>query len=477
MHDISQPEADHTIRRVTPYVFLGQTTSMCEKCMGLVPAKIIREGNEIYYQKRCRKHGVQKTLVSNDAEYYLTVKDYLKPGDMPLYPQTKTDYGCPYDCGLCPDHEQHSCLAIIEINEVSNLTYPVHFANFSSAKTGTKTLKQIEKMLDILVESEGEPDLVQISGGEPTIHPQIIDVLKLTMSKPIRHVMLNTNGLRIARDPVFVAELAALGEGFEVYLQLDSLKPDALKDTGGADLQKIREQALKNLERHNIPTTLVAVIKKGVNDDEISDIINHGLQWKCVRGVTFQPIQASGRIEGVDLNETRILLSDIRRSIIEGNTAFNASDMIPLPCNPESISIGYALRNGQNIVPITSFIPKEAIISEIPNAVTFEKYPALKERIFDFFSLSTNDENQAHRLDALLCCLPQIEAPQSITYENLFRVVISEFLDPYNFCIARVKRSCVHFVTLDQGIIPFDTYNMLYRDGKIAERRKAAGLK
>jgi 7,8-dihydro-6-hydroxymethylpterin dimethyltransferase len=356
------------------------------------------------------------------------------------------------------------------------LTCPVCFANSSPAKDGTKSLVEVEQMLDMLVESEGEPDLVQISGGEPTIHPQIMDILRLTMTKPIRHVMLNTNGLRIAREDGFAAELATLGAGFEVYLQFDSTQKDALKDIRGADLSKVRMQALEALEKHGISTTLVAVIKKGVNDGEINAIIEEGLRWNCVRGVTFQPVQSAGRNERFDPKKNRMVLSEIRRAIVDGSTAFQGGDMIPLPCNPESISIGYALRNGEQIVPITSMIPKDVIIDEVPNAVTFEKYPELKSRIFEFFSLSTNDQNASQRMEALLCCLPAIETPQSVTYENLFRVAISEFLDPYNFCVSRVKRSCVHFVTQDQGIIPFDTYNLLYRDGKINERRKAAGL-
>jgi len=116
------------------------------------------------------------------------------------------------------------------------------------------------------------------------------------------------------------------------------------------------------------------------------------------------------------------------------------------------------------------------IISDVPNAVTFEKYPDLKEKMFDFFSLSTTPDCSAERLDALLCCLPEVPTPKGISYENMFRIAISEFLDPYNFCIARVKRSCVHFVTADGQIIPFDTYNLFYRDGRIDERRAAHGL-
>ncbi len=478
MDDFARPQASLTapIRKTAPYIFLGQTTSLCETCHALVPAKIIREDNSIFYQKRCREHGVQKSLISSDADYYLLARDYLKPGDRPLQPQTRTEYGCPFDCGLCPDHEQHTCLAIIEINEECDLTCPVCFASSGPHRTLNRSLDEVAAMLDTLVESEGEPDLLQISGGEPALHPQILDILEMAMARPIRHVMLNTNGLRIARDEAFVAELARFKPGFEVYLQFDSLNPAALKNIRGADLTRIRRQALENLEKYGISTTLVATMKKGVNDGEVGDIIRHALQWKCVRGVTFQPIQDAGRNDGFDKNRDRMLLSDIRRAVIDSGTGFGDGDMIPLPCNPESISIGYALRNGETIAPITSFIPRDVIVADVPNAVTFEKYPDLREKMFEFFSLSTTPDCSEERLEALLCCLPDVETPEKIGYENLFRVAISEFLDPHNFCISRVKRSCVHFVTADGQIIPFDTYNLFYRDGKIEDRRATNGV-
>jgi uncharacterized radical SAM superfamily Fe-S cluster-containing enzyme len=118
-------------RKSAPYLFHGQTTSLCETCLALVPAKIISEGDDVFYLKRCREHGVQKTLISDDLAYWKAQKDWLKPGDRPLGVQTRTDHGCPYDCGLCPDHEQHSCLAIIEVNEACNLSCPVCFADSS----------------------------------------------------------------------------------------------------------------------------------------------------------------------------------------------------------------------------------------------------------------------------------------------------------------------------------------------------------
>ncbi len=459
-------------RKQTPYIFYGQTSSLCEECMDLVPAKILIEGNDVFYQKRCKAHGVQNTKISSDAVYFKWCKEFLKPGDRPHNYQTKTDYGCPLDCGLCPDHEQHSCLALIEINEECNLECPVCFAESSPARKMNLSLAEIEFMMDRLVESEGEPDVLQISGGEPTIHPQIMEILKLAKTKPIRHLMINTNGIRLARDRDFVRQLAELAPGFEIYLQFDSLEKAALENLRGIDLRTIRKKALDHLEEFNISTSLVVTVKKGVNDHEIGAIIDHALNYKCVRGITFQPVQDVGRNEGFDKNSDRFLLTDIRRAIYEQSPVFKPEDIIPLPCNPESISIAYGLREGRKITPITSLIPRGDLVAEVPNAVSFEKNAELKKKVIDLFSLSSGDLNTTERMQSLLCCLPEFPVLENLSYENIFRVTIVQFLDRYNFCVGNVKRSCIHFVTKEGQIIPFDTYNLFYRNGLVHQLRK-----
>ncbi|WP_428241460.1 radical SAM protein [Gynuella sp.] len=459
-------------RKQTPYLFYGQTLSLCEQCLTLVPAKILLEGENVFYQKRCPEHGVQKTKVSTDVAYFKQCKDYIKPGDRPLQFQSRTEYGCPLDCGLCPDHEQHSCLALIEINEECNLNCPVCFADSSPARKRHLPLSDIEFMMDTLVASEGEPDVLQISGGEPTIHPQILDILALAKRKPIRHLMINTNGVRIANDLEFVAALADFKPGFEVYLQFDSLQKTALQNLRGVDLRSCRQQALENLEKFNISTTLVVTVKKGVNDEEIGAIIDYALQFKCIRGITFQPIQDSGRNDNFDKNKDRFLLSDIRRAIYQQSHHFEPGDIIPLPCNPESISIAYAIRDQQRITPVTSLFPKEDLIQDVPNAVSFEKNSLLKAKVIELFSLSSGELNTSERMESLLCCLPKIPALENLSYENIFRITIVQFLDRYNFCVGNVKRSCIHFVTRDGQIIPFDTYNTLYRNGQVDRLRR-----
>ena len=424
---------------------------------------MIAEDGCVFYLKRCAAHGVQKTLISDDIPYWKSTRDWIKPGDRPLMPHTATEHGCPFDCGLCPDHEQHSCLAIIEINQACNLSCPVCFADSSTSRTGQRSLAEVEALMDVLVASEGEPDLLQISGGEPTIHPEFFDILAAAKARPIRHLMINTNGLRIAREPGFAERLAGFMPGFEVYLQFDSLKRDALMNLRGADLTRVRIEALQNLERLGVSTTLVVTVKKGVNDAEIPEIVRFALQWACVRGVTFQPIQDAGRNDGFDAWAHRIVLSQIRRRIAEAGV-FALEDLIPLPCNPDQICIGYGLRDGAGVVPVTSLIPRDLLVAAAPNTVTFESYPELRRRVFDLLSLSTAQADTSDKLASLLCCLPEAAVPQDIGYAQTFRVVISQFLDRFNFDLGTVKRSCVHFVE-PEGIIPFDTYNTFYRPG------------
>ena len=470
MHDVAELGAAERLtvtapRKARPYVFLGQTTSLCETCLALVPAKIIQKGEAVFYLKRCEAHGVQTTLISTEARYWKRCRDFLKPGDVPLKFHTRIEKGCPYDCGLCPDHEQHSCLAILEVNEHCNLTCPTCFASSSPALSSARSLAEVERMLDLLVESEGQPDLLQISGGEPTLHPEILEIIRAARRRPIRHVMLNTNGIRIASDPDFVAALAEMKRAFEVYLQFDALSKEALQTIRGADLRRVRERALEALERAGISTTLVCVVRKGVNDGEIGDVLRHAQRWSCVRGVTFQPVQDAGRNEGFDPAKNRIVLSEIRRAIIEQWGVFGEDDLIPLPCNPDAISIGYGLRAGAEVKPLTHLFPQEVLVQAAPNSVTFEGKPEMRKLLIELLSLSCAGQQSANVLHEVLCCLPLVEAPASIGYDRVFRVTVVSFLDRFNFCLAGVKRSCIHFVTADGRIIPFDTYNMFHRPG------------
>src|SRR4051812_31263546 len=328
-----------------PYLFYELTNSLCNTCLKKVEAKVVIQGENVYLDKRCFEHGYQRVLISTDAEYYKLSRQTLKAGQMPDRFNTPIKYGCPYDCGLCPDHEQHSCLTLIGVTDQCNLACPICYSESSPQRVGThRSLEQIEFMMDCVVRNEAEPDVVQISGGEPTIHPQFWDILDAAKRRPIKHLMVNTNGVRIAQDAEFAERLKDYLPGFELYLQFDSLREQPLRDLRGADLRDIRSKALDRLNEHNISTTLVVTLKKGLNDEEIGEILDFALKQKCARGVTFQPIQHAGRSENFNPATDRLTLSEVRQNILSQHNLFKPQDIVPVPCHPDCLAMAYALK-------------------------------------------------------------------------------------------------------------------------------------
>lgn len=519
---------DHS-RKNRPYHFYDTTTSICTVCLYPVEAKILFKETQVYMDKWCPTHGTERVLIMDDADYYRKCREiYVKAPEMPDHFATPMQYGCPYDCGLCPDHMQHSCLSIVEITDVCNLDCPVCFAesgvsreyNLPHLPYRHKDLATVKALLDTVVKSEGEPDVIQLSGGEPTLHPQLFEILDYIKTLPIRHVMINTNGIRIAKEPDFVAKLAEYAyqkptvtgekQGIEIYLQFDSLKDTRIHVLRGANLAKLHEDALANLEQNNLSTTLVATIKKDLNDDELGDIIRHAMSYRCVRGVSFQPLSESGRLEFKQANgenienlaeenldnsedyaillqekanaKNRLTISEIRRNIAEQSGIFTLDDIVPVPCNPDTLAMGYALKIHDNaesqVVPLTRYLTPDVIMQGGENTILFEQNPNVqaqaKNQLIKVLSTNHSPESQANCLSDLLCCLPKIDAPH-LSYDNVFRIMVVQFMDAQNLDIRSLKKSCIHFATLDKSgngkMIPFESFNILYRDDR-AEKLK-----
>ena len=291
--------------------------------------------------------------------------------------------------------------------------------------------------------------------------------------------MVNTNGIEIAKDFEFAKRLHGYSPDFEIYLQFDSFKAEALQELRGADLRRIREQALERLNRLGISTTLVVTLKKGLNDDEIGPIIDFALKRPCVRGVTLQPIQAAGRTENYDPARDRLTLTEVRRRILEQTSVFQPEDIIPVPCHPDSLAMAYALKLGDTVTPLTGLIDPQVLINGRRNTIIYEQDDDVRAAIFKLFATNHSPQSSAATLRDLLCCLPMAAVPDGLGYQNLFRVIIMQFIDAYDFDVRSVKKSCVHIVHPDGRLIPFDTYNLFYRGGleetRLATLRKHYG--
>lgn len=454
-----------------PYIYYDYTKSLCPTCLELVDAKIVFQDEKVWMLKHCKTHGDSRSMIADDVEYYKQIRNYNKQSEVPLKFNTKVHYGCPYDCGLCTDHEQHSCLSIVEVTDRCNLACPTCYASSAPNYGRHRTLEEIEKMFDVIVANEGEPDVVQISGGEPTVHPQFFEIMDIAKSKPIKHLMLNTNGIRIAKDISFVEKLASYMPDFEIYLQFDSFKPEVLEKLRGEDLTEVRKQAIENLNHFNLSTTLVITLQKGENDDEIGKILEYATKQKCVRGVTFQPTQVAGRNDNYDDVTGRITLTEVRRKIYEQYPIFTPQDLIPVPCNPDALCMAYALKMDGEVIPMTHLLNPEDLLNTTKNTIVYENDEDLKNHLITMFSTGISVDCAEDTFGELMCCLPRVQS-DNLHYENLFRIIIMNFMDASDFDVRAVKKSCVHIVDKRYKLVPFETMNLFYRDNKIEEIRE-----
>ena len=453
------------------YTYYDFTLSICSICLERVDAKIVFQNNNVYMLKNCLEHGTEKVLIATDIDYYKKTRNYIKPSDIPKKFNTDIKYGCPYDCGLCTDHEQHSCVTIVEVTDRCNLTCPTCYAGSSPSYGRHRTLDEVKAMLDVVVYSEGNPDIVQLSGGEPTIHPQFFEILDYVKTLPIQHIMINTNGIRLADDNEFAERLNHYMPGIEVYLQFDSFRPGVQKKLRGKDLSDKKQKALNKLEKLNIHTTLVATLERGQNDDEIGSIIDFALGYRCLRGVTFQPTQFAGRVENFDPSKNKYTLTEVRQSILDQTDIFKENDIVPVPCNPDALAMAYALKLNNEVIPLTSMIDPDIFLNGTRNTILLEQEKNLQNELIKVFSTSQAGNVLTGNLQSLLCCLPMISAP-NLSYENIFRVIILKFMDAHDFDIRAVKKACVQIVSKDGRMIPFETMNLFYRDEKINRLNK-----
>jgi uncharacterized radical SAM superfamily Fe-S cluster-containing enzyme len=311
------------------HVFHELTRSLCPQCRRVVDALVLIRDGTVYLRKHCPEHGWHEARVLSDASWYLNALRYNQPGQIPHDFATEVKQGCPLDCGLCSEHQQHTCVAVIEVTSRCNLSCPVCFAD---AGTGHDlSLAQVEAMLDRLLETEGQPEVLQISGGEPTLHPQILDIIAAAQARGIKYIMLNTNGVRLAREPDFVRQLA----DFQpiIYLQFDGLKDATYQQLRGRDLLALKQQALDHLAEVGLHAVLVPTVVRGVNEGEIGAILRYGLAHPAVLGVSYQPATFAGRYLDHPDPMHRLTLSDVIHALAEQTDGlFQSSDFFPIPC-------------------------------------------------------------------------------------------------------------------------------------------------
>jgi len=438
------------------YDFLESTTSLCPECLQAVPGKIVARDGRVFVRKHCATHGIQEELLEDNAAYFIRRNEFSRPGSSCAV-QTGIVNGCPYDCGLCPNHEQHTCIGLIEVNTGCDMGCPTCYAE--SGRPGELALPTIRRMIDFYIASEfGNAEILQVSGGEPTLHPQILDILAYARSTKLAYVMLNTNGLRLATDEPFVKELARLVGNFEVYLQFDGLDGRVSERLRGRDYVPAKLQAVRMLEKHNVPTTLVMTVHQGANDGEIGAVVAFAMRHRNIRGVNFQPVAFFGRRPVTAPPPNRATLTGVLQKI-ETQTAglVKMADFAPLPCDVDRVAVSFLYRKQGSYVPVARGIDLRQCLPYIRNTFAF--------RAEEFLAATNAAAPCCGMLAKFSPSFLLKSRPERVQYinDNLFRLSVVSFLDAYNFDLKAMQKECVHVITPDGHKIPFSAYNLLHR--------------
>jgi len=488
-----RPRADH--------IMIGVTDSLCPSCMEVVPAKIITKGKRVYLRKRCPEHGTRDDFVCSDSAWW-DRSDGHTPSVLPQIRSTESSKGCPHDCGLCPDHEQHTCIGLVELTDRCNLSCPMCFA--SSGPGGKDhSLDEIIAALDRLILAEGRAEVCQLSGGEPTIHPQFRQVVDEALARPIDYVMINTNGIRIAKDPDLVDFIAQRRDRVEIYLQWDGEDDATIVRLRGEALAEIKRRALDALQAAGINVTLVATLHPPLADSFYESLWNQARTRDNVTGISLQPATYSGRHLTCEDLEDRITFPDVIAGLARASGGeIKTSDFAPLPCaHPNCHQILLAARDGGQIVPLSHAAPLSDHLDLIAGGISFT--PARSRQIVQRFiermtqcgpdcgcdsvfsidapgsGMASSNGNKTRpaehdqtvdpiaKLDPVLKLFFGRVLTGQATAKDLLRVTITSFLDAYNFDIRQLMKCCTHHVLPSGHIVPFCAYNTLYRPGHL----------
>ena len=451
---------------VRGHVFHELTRSLCPVCRRVVDAQVLLRDGAVYLRKRCPEHGWHEALVSADAEWYVHNLKYNKPGAVPYDFATVVERGCPADCGLCPEHQQHTCVGVLEITGRCNLACPICFAD--SGAGGDLSLAEVELILDRLVETEGRPEVLQLSGGEPTLHPRLFEILAAARARDIRHLMLNSNGLRLAEDAGFARELAAYRP--IVYLQFDGLHAETYLALRGRDLRAIKEQALANFAAAGLPAVLVMTVVEGINDGELGEVLRYGLRHPAVLGVSYQPATFAGRHPANADSLHRSTLTSVLRALeSQSEGVFRVSDFRPVPCpHPACSACTYAVVDGEEVLPLPRLLDVDDYLDFVTNRAALSVPEELRESVEALWSMaamlgSGKSEHDLVRVTG--CCDVPLPANPAEFLRNFFMIQVHGFMDEHSFDVKRLMKCCIHQLLPDGRAVPFCAYNVLgYRE-------------
>ncbi len=488
---------------------IKKTKSLCPVCLSVIDAEVYEDKDKIMIKKECEEHGIFDSTYWGSSEIYKKASESDFMGNGIENPQTPSEGECPLSCGVCDEHESQTILGLIDVTNRCNLKCPVCFANAAVSKhLYEPSYEQIRTMLQNLRGNEPVPaPAIQYAGGEPTVRKDIVDLIKLAKEEGFSHTQIATNGLRLARNPDLARDLKEAGLN-TIYLQFDGITEEPYLKIRNKNILDAKIKAIDNCRKVELGIVLVPTVVKGINDDQIGDIIRFAIEnIDIIRGVNFQPVSFAGRTPSDEVEEQRITIPDFEYLVEkQTNSKIRAEDFHPassvapvsefieaiegekqvvFTCHPHCGAATYVFVEGDDIIPVTQFIDVDRFFNLLTKSAGDIKDGGITGKA----------KTVARATVELPRTIDRSKAPDSVDIKNILTSVFKErsysalgefhhkslliacmhFMDPWNFDQDRVKRCVIHYAVPDGRIIPFCSMNAIYREE--IEKKFAVPLK
>lgn len=452
----------------------GRTRSVCPECLKTIPAERVAVGDTVYLDKTCPAHGRFVTPIWRGLRSYETWSRSRRAASLPTSVATDITEGCPRDCGLCADHRQQGCCVLVEVTSRCDLVCPVCFA--SAGRHGADMpIEEIGVALDKLRAGSGQVH-IQLSGGEPTVRDDLPEIVALVRAKGFDFVQLNTNGIRIGREPGYLAALADAGLDC-VFLQFDGLGDDILRQMRGRDLFAAKQLAIASARAAGVGVVLVPTLVPGVNTHEIGAIVDFAKsEMPTVRAVHFQPVSYFGRNPVSPRDRDRITLPEVMEALIaHSGGSISLADFRPGSAeNPFcSFSGRFAVDRAGHLradpEPVSACCGSDdeetnegsgccgTTAGRSPDVVRAQRYVAGQ------WASASGTETSAG-----------LEAFDSFLAQRSQRLSLSgmAFQDAWTLDLDRLRQCHIHVAQSDGRVIPFCAFNLTDLEGRSLYRRR-----
>ncbi len=452
--------------------YLSTSKGMCRECGKLVQVRYISENNNVYLERYCDEHGLSRALVAESLSWYLRALQTPISNCSPKKTIPKVDE-CPFSCGPCSFHAQQCHLPVFSITNACDLRCPICFTYNREDKLFFLSPDEFDKQVDFIIDATSGVDVVNITGGEPTLHPQLFELLKRANRPEIGRITLNTNGLQIADNPKIAQQLAELG--VYVVISFDTLDSKRSTSIHGKDIVNQKLKALEYLEKYQVQTTLLMVLIGGVNEDELRDIVDLSLKKNFIRSLTIQTMAYTGQGGCNFTPRQHIPVDGVERRIEEATEGkITMNDFFPLPtAHPLCYGVCYLLMDEENqLLSLTDVFDQDTLSSHLTSGYLLKPSGRLQDDLKEAINRLWSEGGNEKKLKLLKALLKKAYPPkkrysvseqQRVGEKMIKTIYVHAHMDEDTYEIGRAIRCPDQVPVNGNKLIGACNYNLFHR--------------